>query len=160
MTKWALGLGMFINNDQRIFIRLVEQANMHFGMLCVSVTIAVDLVTIALWHAVCKCYNRCWSHRRIGSVDGKCMTENVWRKRVTNKVTDKRVKRNERQINEFRNRFWEETKKQESRQSSMGAVNFLQRITGSFVVIRRIWRRVGLVIGNGNDDVKGCEWRW
>ena len=48
MTKWALGLGMFINNDQRIFIRLVEQANMHFGMLCVSVTIAVDLVTIAL----------------------------------------------------------------------------------------------------------------
>ena len=67
MTKWALGLEriinndqhIFIENDQRIFIRLVEQANMHFGMLCVSVTIAVDLVTIALRHIVSKCYNGC-----------------------------------------------------------------------------------------------------
>ena len=53
-------------------------------------------------------------------------------------MTNERVKRNERQINEFGNKFGEETKKHESQQSSMGAVNILQKITESFVVIRRI----------------------
>ena len=76
---------------------------------------------------------------------------------MTNKVTDKRLRRYGRQINEFGNRFGGETKKQESRQSSMGAVKILQEITESCVLIRCTRRQVGLINGYGNDDVEGCE---